>query len=90
MKTATIPQVRVEPELRAELESVLHSGETLSEFVEQSVRAAVAYRRVQLDFHARGQAAWQDVAGGGATAPADEVLARLQRRLDDRRRQLGG
>ena len=33
MKTATIPSVRVEPEFRAEVESVLVEGETLSEFV---------------------------------------------------------
>jgi hypothetical protein len=34
MKTATIPSVRVEPELRAEVESLLSEGETLSQFVE--------------------------------------------------------
>lgn len=37
MKSAGIPQVRVEPELRAELESLLKQGETLSEFVETRV-----------------------------------------------------
>ncbi len=37
MKSAVIPQVRVEPELRAELEAVLQEGETLSGFVEASV-----------------------------------------------------
>ena len=47
----------VEPELRAELEAVLHQGETLSEFVEASVRSAVEIRRVQTRFHQRGQAA---------------------------------
>ena len=51
MKSAVIPQVRVEPELRAELEAVLHQGETLSEFVEASVRKAVEFRRVQTRFH---------------------------------------
>lgn len=47
MKSAVIPQVRVEPELRAELEAVLQEGETLSEFVETAVRNAVEFRRVQ-------------------------------------------
>ena len=47
MKSSVIPQVRVEPELRAELEALLQEGETLSEFVEASVRSAVAFRRVQ-------------------------------------------
>ena len=39
MKTAVIPQIRVEPELRADLESVLKQGETLTDFVEATVRA---------------------------------------------------
>ncbi len=89
-KSAVIPQVRVEPQLRAELEAVLHDGESLSGFVEQSVRDAVAWRLAQAAFHARGDAAWADVAAGGASSPAGEVLARLQRRVDARRRQLGG
>jgi len=41
MKIATIPAVRVDPEFRAEAESVLAEGESLSEFVETSVRAGV-------------------------------------------------
>ena len=54
MKTAAIPSVRVEPELRAEVESLLREGETLSEFVEASVQAAVLRRRHQAEFVARG------------------------------------
>ena len=34
MKTAVIPQVRIEPALRFALESALRDGETISEFVE--------------------------------------------------------
>ena len=37
------PQVRVAPELRADLASVLLEGETLNEFVETSVRCAVEF-----------------------------------------------
>jgi len=40
MKSAVIPQIRVEPELRAELEAVLKQGETLTDFVEATVRNA--------------------------------------------------
>ena len=43
MKTAVIPQVRVEPQLRADLDAVLLPGETLTEFVEASVRRAVEF-----------------------------------------------
>jgi len=90
MKSAVIPQVRVDPELRAELEAVLQPGETLSEFVEVSVRNAVAFRRVQTSFHQRGQAAWEHYQATGASTSAEEVLAKLQARLDAKRKQLGG
>jgi hypothetical protein len=53
VKSAVIPQVRVGPELRAELEAVLRQGESLSEFVEASVRSAVEFRRVQTRFPER-------------------------------------
>jgi Arc/MetJ-type ribon-helix-helix transcriptional regulator len=89
MKSAVIPQVRVEPELRAELEAVLQDGETLSEFVEASVRSAVEFRRVQARFHERGEAAWQDYQRTGLSVPADEVLAKLQEKLDAKRKRLG-
>ena len=89
MKSAVIPQVRVEPELRAELEAVLQQGETISEFVEASVRSAVEFRRVQTRFHERGQAAWEHHQSTGVSVPADEILAKLQSKLDARRKQLG-
>jgi hypothetical protein len=88
MKSAVIPQVRVEPELRAELEAVLHEGETLSEFVETSVRSAVEFRRVQTLFHQRGQAAWENYQRTGISVPAGDVLAKLQAKVDARRKKL--
>ncbi len=88
MKTAVIPQVRVEPELRAELEAVLKEGETLSEFVEKSVRSAAEFRRVQEEFHARGEAAWQHFRRTGETRSTDEVVAELRKRTEARRQQL--
>jgi len=89
MKTAVIPQVRVEPELRAELEAVLKQGETLSEFIEASVRSAVEFRRIQTSFHERGEAAWQHYQRTGVSRSADEVLAKLQAKLNARRKRLG-
>ena len=41
MKTATLPSLRVEPELREAAESVLEQGETLSGFIEASVRETI-------------------------------------------------
>lgn len=89
MKSAVIPQVRVEPELRAELESVLRQGETLTDFVESTVRNAIAFRRVQTTFHARAQAASQAYHETGVSVPVESVLDRLQSKLDARRKKLG-
>lgn len=47
MKTATIPSLRVDPELRHAAESVLQEWETLSSFVEQSLRIGIDHRRAQ-------------------------------------------
>lgn len=88
MKSAVIPQVRVDPELRAELEAVLQPGETLSAFVEASMRSAVEYRRAQMRFHERGEAAWKRYQRTGSSRSAEEVLGSLQAKLDARRRQL--
>jgi len=89
MKSAVIPQIRVEPELRAELESVLQPGETLTDFVEATVRNAIAFRRVQTSFHARAQAASEEYHLTGVSVPVETVLERFQSKLDARRKKLG-
>jgi len=88
MKTAVLPQVRVAPELRADAESVLREGESLSEFVEATVRGAVEYRRAQAEFHARGDAAWRQYQQTGVSRPAGEVIGELRGMLDAKRKQL--
>ncbi len=79
MKTATIPSLRVEPELRHAAESVLHNGETLSSFVVQSLRANIKRRRLQQEFIARGLASRDAARQTGEYFEAEEVL----RELDD-------
>lgn len=88
VKTATIPFVRVEPDFRAEVEAVLADGETLSEFVEASVRAGVERRRVQAEFIARGLRSRDDARRTGDYVDADVVLDGLQRKLDAARVRL--
>lgn len=88
MKTAVIPQVRVEPELRADLESVLLPGETLTEFVESSVRRAVEFRRVQTDFAARCEESLATYERSGVSIPADEVLSKLEKKVEARMKRL--
>ena len=82
MKTATIPSVRVEPEFRAEVESVLAEGESLSEFVESSVRTSVERRRVQAEFIARGLHSRDEAIRTGGYVDVDDVVAELQHKLD--------
>ena len=53
MKTATLPPLRVEPELRQAAEAALREGESLSSLIEQSLRDEINRRRMQAEFMAR-------------------------------------
>jgi len=81
MKSSTIPAVRVEPELREQLERVLQSGESLSQFVEASVRDGVNRRLAQAEFVARGLASLESAKRDGQLVSADEVIGGLEKKL---------
>lgn len=78
MKTATIPSLRVDPELRHAAESVLQDGETLSGFVEQSLRANIERRRFRQEFVARGLASREEARLTGEYFPAEDVQRELE------------
>jgi len=86
MKTATIPSLRVEPELRAAAEDVLEEGETLSSFVEQSIRDGVQRRRAQREFIARGLKSRNAALRNQDYVPAGKVLGRLEGMLQKAKR----
>ena len=88
MKTTTIPSIRVEPDFRAEVEAVLTEGETLSQFVEASVRASVERRRMQAEFIARGLRSRDKARRTGDYVDADVVVDDLQRKLDAARTRM--
>jgi predicted transcriptional regulator len=88
MKTTTIPSIRVEPDFRAEVEAVLAEGETLTQFVEASVRASVERRRMQAEFIARGLRSRDETRRTGDYVDADVVIDGLQRKLDAARTRL--
>jgi len=77
MKTATIPSLRVEPELRKAAEDVLQEGESLSSFMEEALRAGIRHRKLQKEFVARGLAAAAEARETGEYYSAEEVFSEL-------------
>ena len=77
MKTATIPPLRVHPDLREAAEKVLDKGESLSSFVEQSIRENVQRRQLQREFLNRGLASRDDAKKSGRYVSSDAVAHRL-------------
>lgn len=84
-----VAPVRVDDALCTAAEGVLADGESLSAFIETSVRRAVEYRQAQAEFVARGQASLEDHRRTGPSYSAAEVADRLQEKLIARRKQLG-
>ena len=87
MKTATLPPLRVEPELRRAAQDLLREGETLSAFVEGAVRESVERRRFQAEFIARGLASEAKAKASGRYLPAKTVLAKMEKILARARKQ---
>jgi hypothetical protein len=77
VKTATFPSLRVSPELREAAETVLHEGETLSSFIEASVKETIERRRVRAEFIARGLASREQARRTGVYHDAAAVRAEL-------------
>lgn len=81
LKTATIPSLRVDPDLRQAAEDVLLDGESLSNFVEHSIRSQVERRLAQREFVARGLASRDAARRTGKYVSAGDVLKGLKRKL---------
>jgi len=81
MKTASLPSLRVDPELRQAAESVLLDGESLSSLMEAALRASVSRRQMQRDFVARGLQSRDRARSTGEYYDAAEVHADLEAML---------
>ena len=81
MKTATFPSLRVDPVLRKAAEDVLHEGESLSGFVEQSIRTNVERRQAQREFIARGLRSRDEARRAGAYVSSGDVVKGLEKML---------
>lgn len=77
MKSATIPPLRVTPDLRQDAESVLREGESLSSFVEESLRRQIERRKMQKEFIARGLASRDAAKSRDEYASKDEIMDSL-------------
>jgi predicted transcriptional regulator len=78
MKTATMPALRVDPQLREEAESVLEENETLSAFMESALRDGIARRRLQREFVTRGLASRDEARRTGEYVDAADVQGELE------------
>jgi hypothetical protein len=88
MRTATLPAVRVSPDTRALIESVLKKGETLSTFIEETVTKHAAWRKEDEAFHARAALASKRLTEGGKFFTAEESIARLRAQVQRARDKL--
>ena len=86
MKTASFPSLRVDPELRQAAEEVLREGESLSSFVEQSIREGVERRQAQGDFIRRGLLSRDAARATGAYVSSESVIDGLELMLAQARR----
>ena len=84
MKIAQLPPVRVTPAVREHIESVLHEGESLSQFVEKATLDAANRRKAQQEFIARGRASLAKARKTGELYAADDVLDAMRERLNAR------
>ncbi|HEX7386134.1 MAG TPA: YlcI/YnfO family protein [Castellaniella sp.] len=87
MKTATLPSLRVAPELRRAAERVLAEGETLSQLIEHAVREEVGCREAQAEFLQRGLASRDAARETGVYVSAADVLNDLHTKLESARRR---
>ena len=85
MKNATFPALSVEPELKQAAEDSLLEGESISAFVEQSIRENIARRRVQREFIATALKSRDAAALSGNYRSAEVVFQDVENRLVLRR-----
>jgi hypothetical protein len=81
MKSATFPSLRVDPALREAAEEVLLDGESLSSFVEESVRENIERRKAREEFIARGLKSRENAKRSGKYASSSAVVRNLEARL---------
>ncbi len=80
-KPRTLLPLRVSRKLRADVQSVLVGGESLSDFITNALSRRVESRRMQSAFLARGLASAERSRTSGDYVAAKKVVAVLRGRL---------
>lgn len=82
---STTPRVTFNHRWLSGVANLLRDGESLGEFVEVSLRAAVGYREMRKGFRDREQAARDCYQKVGIPVAADQVLAKMEAKFDGKR-----
>ncbi len=88
MKTATIPALRVEPEFRDEIKSLLNKGESLSSFMASSLKQAVHFRKSRTDFIKKGLLAEKQAQQTDEYFNNEEVMEQLESMIEKAERKI--
>lgn len=86
-KTSSAPPIQVDPALRQAAEDVLADGESLSSFVEQSIRLNIRQRQSRKEFAERGMRAKERAEQTGILYSTEEVLGELDKMLEAGRKR---
>ena len=86
MKPSNFYSVRIDSRLRTAAEKVLESEESLSSFVEHSIRYQVQRRNLLRTFVERGLASAAEARHSGEYFSTDEVLTELDQIIDAQQR----
>lgn len=87
MKTASLPAVRITPELHDRAQGELREGESLSSFVEEAVRRNIERREAERAFLERGLESLAKARESGRYHSSDSVLRELRADLEAARRR---
>ena len=87
MKTASLPAVRIAPELRERAQSQLRDDESLSAFVEEAVRLNVLRLESDRELTLRGMASLKRARETNSTHSAAKVMGELRADLATARKR---
>jgi hypothetical protein len=90
MKTASLPAVRIAPELRERAQTQLRDGESLSAFVEEAVRLNVLRREADREFVQRGLDSLARARQSGKYHSAGKVIRELRADLSHAKKRVDG